>query len=80
MKMIKAGKARVNLIKLIDAVVMYHEPVRIVGKNNTAVLVSRNDWSAIQETMFLLSIPGMRKSIIKGIKTPVAKCLKKLKW
>ena len=80
MKTIKKEVARVKPGKIIDVIAVSHEPVRVVGKNNTAVLVSRDDWSAIQETMFLLSIPGMRESIKKGIKTPIVKCLKRIKW
>lgn len=80
MKTIKKEVAREKPGKIIDAIAVSHEHVRIAGKNNTAVVVSRDDWSAIQETMFLISIPGMRESIMKGIKTPIAKCLKRIKW
>jgi len=54
--------------------------VQITGKRSSAVLVSQNDWQAIQETLFLTSIPGMRKSIQSGMRTPVSKCDKELKW
>ena len=77
---IKAGKAKAKLFQLVDRLALFHKLVRIIGKRNTAVLVSLDYWSAIQETMFLLPIPGMKKSIINGIKTPATKCLKKLKW
>jgi len=80
MKTIKKEVARAKPGKIIDVIAVSHEPVRIAGKNNTAVVVSWDDWSAIQETMFLISIPGMRESIINGIKTPIAKCLKRIKW
>jgi len=80
MTTITASKARANLFKLLDEAALSHEPVQITGKRGTAVLISEDDWSAIQETMFLLSIPGMRESIIKGMKTPVAKCAKRIKW
>ena len=43
-------------------------------------LISEDDWRAINETLYLLSIPGMRKSIIKGLKTPIKECDKELKW
>ncbi|MBN2753849.1 MAG: type II toxin-antitoxin system Phd/YefM family antitoxin [Candidatus Goldbacteria bacterium] len=80
MTTITASKARANLFQLLDGTALSHEPVQITGKRNAAVLISQEDWSAIQETMFLLSIPGMRESIIKGMKTPVTKCSKRLKW
>ena len=43
-------------------------------------LVFQDDWQAIQETLFLTSIPGMRESIQSGMKIPVSKCGKELKW
>ena len=75
-----ASKARADLYNLLDAVAESHEPVQITGKRSNAVLISEEDWRSIMETLFLLSIPGMRESIRKGLKTPVEKCLKKLKW
>jgi PHD/YefM family antitoxin component YafN of YafNO toxin-antitoxin module len=55
-------------------------PVQIVGKRSSAVLISEEDWKAIQETLYLASIPGMRESIKKGLKTPVGKCSKEPGW
>jgi antitoxin YefM len=75
---VTATKARSDLYRLIDGA--GEEPVRITGKRASAVLVSEEDWSAIQETLFLLAIPGMRESIRKGLKTPVSKCGKELRW
>ncbi|HLG29020.1 MAG TPA: type II toxin-antitoxin system Phd/YefM family antitoxin [Candidatus Brocadiales bacterium] len=75
-----ASKARATLYRLIDEASASHEPVLITGKRGNAVLVSEEDWKAIQETIYLLSISGMRESIIKGLKTPVDKCTKNLKW
>jgi antitoxin YefM len=75
---ISTTKARAELYRLIDGAA--DEPVRITGKRGSAVLVSEEDWSAIQETLYLLSIPGMRESIRKGLKTPVAKCKTELGW
>jgi antitoxin YefM len=78
MDTISATQARSDLYRLIDHAA--DEPVRIAGKRGNAVLVSEEDWQAIQETLFLLSIPGMRQSIRKGLKTPVAQCKTELKW
>ena len=75
---VSATKARAELYRLIDSAA--DAPVRIAGKRSNAVLVSEEDWSAIQETLFLLSIPGMRESIRKGLKTPVGKCKTELHW
>ncbi len=72
METITATQARADLYRLIDRA--GEEPVRIAGKRGNAVLVSEGDWEAIQETLYLLSIPGMRASIRKGLKTPVGRC------
>jgi prevent-host-death family protein len=77
---ISVSKARQNLYKLIDQSASNHDPVQIIGKRNSAVLISSEDWSALQETVYLLSIPKMRESIIKGLKTPVKNCSRKLSW
>ncbi len=80
MTTITASEARTNLYKLLDQTAAGHQPIQITGKRNTAVLLSEEDWSAIQETIYLLSIPKMRESIVKGLKTPLKKCVKTLKW
>lgn len=80
MKTISASIARANLYKLIDEAAVSAEPIQIAGKRKSVVLLSADDWAAVQETLYLLSIPGMRESIRKGLKTPLAKCSKMLKW
>ena len=80
MSHITASEARTKLYKLIDEAAASHEPIVISGKRNNAVLLSQDDWSAIQETLYLLSIPGMRESIVKGMKEPLSKTTSKLKW
>ena len=80
MTVIKASDARARLYRLIDETASSHEPVIITGKRNNAVLVSEEDWRSIQETLHLLSIPGMRESIIDGLKTPVEECARELEW
>jgi prevent-host-death family protein len=73
-------EARKRLYSLLDEVAESHEPVQIAGKRHSAVLVSEEDWRAIQETLYLISIPGMRESIRKGLKTPVEECDEELDW
>ena len=73
-------EARAKLYKLLDEVALSHQPIQITGKRANAVLVAEEDWRAIQETLCLLSIPGMRESIREGLEIPVNKCNKKLKW
>jgi prevent-host-death family protein len=80
MTQITATAARKKLYALVDSIAESHEPVQITGKRHAAVLVSEEDWRAIQETLYLLGVPGMRASIRRGLATPVAKCSKALKW
>lgn len=80
MTSITATEARKQLYGLLDEIADSHEPVQIAGKRHSAVLISEDDWRAIQETLYLTSVPGMRDSILKGLKTPVDKCAKELKW
>ena len=80
MNIVTASEARANLYRLIDESAASHHPVVIKGKRNTAVLVSAEDWASIQETLYLLSIPGMRESIRKGLKEPVEKLSTKAGW
>jgi antitoxin YefM len=80
MTTLSASEARKRLYSLVDEVKESHEPVQIVGKRSSAVLVSEEDWKAIAETLYLASIPGMRESIRKGLKTPAEKCSEKPGW
>ena len=80
MTTLSASEARKRLYNLVDEVKETHEPVQIIGKRSSAVLVSEEDWHAIEETLYLTSIPGMRESINKGIKTPIEKCKEEPGW
>ncbi|MBW2561174.1 MAG: type II toxin-antitoxin system Phd/YefM family antitoxin [Deltaproteobacteria bacterium] len=80
MATLTATEARKRLYNLVDDVAESHDPIQIVGKRNSAVLVSEEDWRAIQETLYLSSIPGMRDSIREGLKTPVEECDEELDW
>jgi antitoxin YefM len=78
MKTITATSARSDLYRVIDAAVSDHEPVHITGKRGNAVLVGEADWRAIQETLYLVSIPGMRDSIRDGMGEPIANCSREI--
>ena len=80
MTSITATEARKSLYKLVDEVQDSHEPVQITGKRGSAVLVSEDDWRAVQETLYLVSIPGMRESIIDGMATPIGELESELDW
>ena len=78
--LVTASEARADLYRLIDQTAESHQPVLISGKRCNAVLVAEEDWQAIQETLYLLSVPGMRESIKKGMSEPIEKSARELKW
>ena len=80
MTAITASEARANLYRLIDEAAASHQPVLISGKRNKAVLIAEEDWQAVQETLFLLSVPGMRESIREGMAEPIEACNEELDW
>lgn len=80
MHAITASEARANLYRIIDETAESHEPIIISGKRTSAVLISADDWSAIQETLYLLAVPGMRESIKSGMAEPLTKSAKALEW
>ncbi|HQO10427.1 MAG TPA: type II toxin-antitoxin system Phd/YefM family antitoxin [Clostridiales bacterium] len=80
MTTINVTEARKNLYNLVDLANESHETIMISGKRGNAVLISEEDWSAINETLYLLSIPKMRESIKKGLETPVDECDTDLDW
>ena len=80
MTTLTATAARKSLYSLVDDVAMSHDPIQFVGKRHSAVLVSEDDWRAIQETLYLTSIPGMRESIHQGLNTPIEECSEELAW
>lgn len=80
MTTLTATEVRANLYKLLDEVAQSHEPVLITGKRTNAVLISEDDWRAMEETIYLLSVPGMRESIVQGMNTPLEECADEVEW
>ena len=80
MTTLNTTEARSRLYNLIDETLNTHKPIVITGKRGNAVLVSEEDWNSIQETLFLLSIPGMRESIREGMDEKLDDCSRKLDW
>lgn len=78
MKTISVTAARSDLYGLIDSTNESHEPIQITGKRGNAVLVSEEDWRSIQETLHLLSIPGMRESLREGMEESLENCSKEI--
>ena len=80
MTILNATEARAKLYTLIDETASTHRPIVITGKRNNAVLIAEEDWTAINETIYLLSIPGMRESIKDGLAADLADCSGELEW
>jgi len=80
MTILNATEARSKLYSLIDETAKTHQPIVITGKRGNAVLVSEEDWNSITETLHLLSVPGMRESIINGLDQDLSECSKDLDW
>ena len=80
MNTIAAAEAQAKIFSLMDEVTEEREPVKITGENSNVVLISEADWNSIQETLHLVSIPGLRESIIEGLNTPLEDCETELKW
>lgn len=80
MHTLTASEARASLYRLMDEAAQSHEPIVITGRRHDAVLVSAEDWHAIQETLYLLSVPGMRESIKEGLAEPLERCSEELDW
>ena len=77
MFVLTASEARANLYRLIDHAADSHEPILITGKRNSVVLVSEQDWKEIQETIYLLSAPGIRNSVREAMTEPLATTVRK---
>lgn len=80
MKTIKAEETEKTLQELLEETAASHEPIQIISDASNGILVSEEDWRAIQETLFLISIPGMRESIREGMATPIEECSEELVW
>lgn len=71
MKTIPVTKVRQNIYKILEQVRTNSEPIQITSKKGNAILISEEDWNAIQETLYLLSIPNLRESILEADKIPL---------
>jgi len=80
MPIFSATEARANLYRLIEETLESHQPIVIKGKKGNAVILSEDDWNSINETLYLLSVPGMRDSIVEGLNAPIDECAEELDW
>lgn len=80
MSTLNVTEARSKLYSLIDETTETHEPILITGKRGNAILLAEEDWRAVTESLFLVSIPGMRESIREGLNTKTEDCDEDLDW
>ena len=80
MRVVSVREAQSDLASLVTQTVTSHERIQITGGDEQVVLIAESDWRSIQETLYLLSVPGMRESIREGINTPLTECAKDLDW
>ncbi|MCY7374572.1 MAG: type II toxin-antitoxin system Phd/YefM family antitoxin [Pyrinomonadaceae bacterium] len=80
MNTISAAEAQTKIFRLIDEVAEEHKTYKITGQKSNVVLISEAEWNSMQETLFLLSVPGMRESIVEGINTPLEDCETEIDW
>ena len=80
MSTVNATDARSKLYALIDETAKTHRPITITGKRGNAVLLAEEDWNAINETLYLVSIPAMRESIREGLEADLDECSEDLDW
>ena len=79
-KVMSASKARENIFSLIDETALTHQPIIITGKRNNVVMMSEEDYNAIQETFYLSSNPAIKASIVDGLNTPPEECSEHIEW
>lgn len=80
MKTVAFETAQKGLRSLLSEAAVSHEPIQILSGNTNGILISEDDWRAIQETLYLISIPGMRESIREGLQVPIEECSEELDW
>ena len=74
MKTFSVTKARQNIYSIMERTIEDSEPVQITGKKGDVIMISLEDWNSIQETLHIVSIPGMEESIVKGMKESIDEC------
>lgn len=79
-KVMTVSQARTNIYKLMDETAETHQPIMITGKRNNVVMISEDDWNAIEETLFLNSIPGMASSIKEAMDAPNSEFSEDIEW
>jgi len=79
-KVMTVSQARTNIYKIMDEVAQTHQPIMITGKRNNVVMLSEEDWNAIEETLYLNSIPDMASSIKEAMEAPNSEFSEDIEW
>lgn len=66
---------RKNIFGLLKQTVTYNEPVNVSTKSGNVVLLSEDDYNGLMETVYLMSIPGMKEKLVEGKNTSIEKCI-----
>jgi antitoxin YefM len=80
MSICTVSQFRNDIYNLVDSVSETHKPLHVIGKRSKVVVIDAEDFAAMEETLYLLSIPGMRESILEASAEPLEKCSDKLDW
>jgi len=79
-KVMTVSQARTNIYKIMDETAQTHQPIMITGKRNNVVMLSEEDWNAIEETLYLNSIPNMASSIKEAMDSPNSEFSEDIEW
>lgn len=79
-KVMTASQARSNIYKIMDETAQTHQPIMITGKRNNVVMISEEDWNAIEETLYLNSVTGMADSIKEAMDAPDSEFSEDIEW
>jgi prevent-host-death family protein len=75
MATVSATKFRQNLFGYLSETINFNTPLHVTTKEGSAVVISEADYNAMQETMYLASIPDLKDDLIKGMRTPLDECV-----
>jgi antitoxin YefM len=79
-KVMTVSQARINIYKIMDETSQTHQPIMITGKRNNVVMISEEDWNAIEETLYLNSVTGMADSIKEAMDAPDSEFSEDIEW
>ena len=79
-KIMSVSQVRADIYNIMDETAKTHEPILITGKRNNVVMLSQEDWNAIEETLYLNTIPNMVSSIQESMNTPDSEFSETVEW